>query len=160
MKQGGVLRDHRNRGLQTVEAHLGDVLTRDVDTSTRGFVEVLDQGEDGRFTGARWANQSDTLAGPDLQVQAIEHRPTAGVREGHVPELDRGVAHLQHRRVVVLRHLVRCQQDGRGLAEAGHVLCEVYESHGQIARPVQDGKAERTDQHHIAGGGAIHTPKP
>ena len=70
-------------------------------------------------------------------------------------------APLLHQRLGlrVVAQLVRLQQGRDRLGQPGDMLGDVDQRDREIARRVQDGKAERADQHDVAGGGAAALPQ-
>ena len=59
----------------------------------------------------------------------------------------------------VVAQFVRQQQRSDGFGQAGDMLGDVDQRHREIARRSEDGKAERADQHDVAGGGAAALPE-
>ena len=88
MQQRGVLRDHADLLAQAVLRHLRDVLAVDQDAPALDVVEAQQQVDDRRLARARAADQADLLAGPDVQVELLDHVALAAVGEAHLLEAD------------------------------------------------------------------------
>ena len=71
-------------------------------------------------------------------------------------------APLAHQRLGlgVIAQLMRQQQRRDRFGQPRDMLGDVDQRDREIARGVQDGKAERADQHDVAGGGAALLPEP
>jgi hypothetical protein len=54
---------------------------------------------------------------------------------------------------------VRHQQRADRLLQPRHLLRQLDQRHREVARAVQDGEAERADQHEVAGGGVTLLPE-
>ena len=77
---------------QALLGHQRDVLAVDQDAAGLEIVEALQQGEDGRFAAARFADQPDALAGLDAQVEVLEDLGAAGIGEADILEDDAALA--------------------------------------------------------------------
>ena len=122
VEQRDVLLHHGDILAQAFLGDLGDVLLVDQHVAAVGIVEALDQREHGRLAGARPAGQADPLAGPDVEVEVLQHPPAAGIVEPDIDEGDGAAQADQRPGVGRVRHLVRQPQHPQRLAELGEVL--------------------------------------
>ena len=118
------------------------------------LVEALQQREHGRFARARLADQPDALSRLDVQVEVVENRPAARIRERHALEIDAPALRHEFGRVRAVRHAVRLEQRLHGFGKTRDVLRHIDERHRQVARAVQDRETERADEHDVAGSSA------
>ena len=73
VQQRGVLGHHGDMGAQALLRHPGDVLAVDQDAARLDLVEAQQQVDQGRFAGARVADEADALARRDGEVDAMQH---------------------------------------------------------------------------------------
>ena len=123
-------------------------------------VEALQQREQRGLAAAGLADQADPLAGLQPQAEPFEHLLPAGIAERDVVEGDRRAAADQRLGLRVVAQLMRHQQRRDRLGQPRDMLGDVDQRDREIARGVEDGEAERADQHHVAGGGAALLPQP
>jgi hypothetical protein len=95
-----------------------------------------------------------------MQLEVIENRPAARVGERHSLEVDASALRHQFDGVRAVGHAVRFQQCAHRFGETRDVLRDVDEGDGEVTRAVQDGEAERADQHDVAGRSPAVVPQP
>ena len=159
MEQRDVLRHHGDRVAQAFLRHPRDVLAVDGDAALLDVVEALQQHEQRGLAAAGLADQSDPLAGLQAQAEAFEHLQPARILERDVVEGDRRAGPDQRLGFGVIAQFMRLQQRRDRFRHPRDMLGDVDQRDGEIARRIQDGKAERADQHDVAGGGAALLPE-
>src|SRR6185437_7107175 len=93
------------------------------------------------------ADQPDALAGLQPQAEAVEYLRAARISERDVVECDRGTPADERPGLRMVAELMWLQERCDRFRHPRHVLCDIDERHRQISRGIQNGKAERADQH-------------
>ena len=159
MQQGDVLRHQRDHVAQARLGGMRDVLAVDQDAAAVEVVEALQQREQCRLAAARGADQAGALAGTELDAELVEHAMAVGIGEGDVFERHGPAAPGERLGILPVLEVVWLQQGGQRLREARRVLGDVDQRDGEIARGVEDGEAERADQHDLAAGDRAALPQ-
>ena len=124
----------------------------DQDAAGLHVIEALHQAEQSGLAASRGADQSNALAGLDVQIERAEHFPPIRIAERDIVKDDVRASRDQCLSLRMVAELMGDQKGREGLGQAGHVLGHVHQGDRQVARGVQDGNSKRADQHHIAGG--------
>src|SRR2546430_12697313 len=159
VKQGYVLWNDGDGGPQALLGHPCNVLTPQQNAPALHVVETLQQHEEGRLAAARLADETDALAGLDTQAEVAKHSPSVGITKVDALKCDGGARPHQRGRLRVIAQTMRDQKGCERLREARQMLGDVHQRYSQIPRRVQDGKAEGTNQHDVAGGSSTVLPK-
>src|SRR6202167_212754 len=80
VEQANVLRHDGDRGAQALLRYLRHVLATEQDSAAMHVVKPLQYREQRRLSGSRRSDQSDALAGLDIEVKVLEDvaRPAIG----------------------------------------------------------------------------------
>ena len=126
-----------------------------------GGQQVFDRFSLRLYPGQRvgLADQPDALPRLQPQAEAFEHLAPAGILEADIVEDNRRAAPHQRFGFRMIAQFVRQEQRRNRLGEPRHMLGDVDERHGQISRGIENGQAERTDQHDVAGRGSALLPE-
>lgn len=88
MEQRRILRDDPDRPSQTIQLDVLDALAVDGNCTRGGFVEAVEETEDGGFAGAGGTDDGDLFAGWDGEGEVFEDWAVGVVAEGDVFETD------------------------------------------------------------------------
>ena len=97
-EQERLLQDHRHLPPQAGACHAAHVVTVNPDGPAAHVVEARDQVGDGRLAGAGASDQSDGLAGGDVEADVAQHRPRRVIAERDAVERHPPVDAIQHQR--------------------------------------------------------------
>jgi len=122
-------------------------------------VEPLQQHEQAGFPASGLTNQPDPLPGLNAEAEFVEHLNSTGILERDVVEGDGGATLYQRLGLRMVAQLMWKQQRSNRFGQAGEMLGNIDQRHGEIARGTQDAKSQRADQHDVAGAGAAALPK-
>ena len=128
----------------------GDVLPIDQDATRLDVVEALQERKERRLAAAGGADEADALARPDVKAQIIEDDRTVRIGERHLLEGDAGAAALEGGAPGQSQSWCGTSSVGERFRESRHVLGDVDERDGEIARGVQYREAERAYEDHVA----------
>src|SRR5260221_1095791 len=159
VEQRDILLHDGDRLPQALLGHLGYVLPVDQNPSRRGLIEPLKQGEDGRLAGAGSPDETESLAGRDMQVEILEYAVAVEIAEADILERDRAAEGDERLGVGRILDLMRQSENLDRLAELGEMLYHLDQRHGEVARRMQHGETERRRQHDVAGGDLAGAPQ-
>jgi hypothetical protein len=107
----------------------------------------------------RLPDETDALGGLDTQAEIAKHPAPVGITKVDVLEFDGRARAHQRGRLRVIAQAVRDEKSRERLRQTRQMLGDVHQRHRQIPCRVQDGKAQRANQHDVARGRGALLPK-
>src|SRR5690606_8185460 len=112
VQQRGVLGDHADMSAQGVLADLGSIRPVAQGPAPLHVMETQQQIDQGGLARARAADQTDTFARADMQVEILEHAAALAVVEADLSEANFSLADHQLLRILMIGYRLR---SGNGL---------------------------------------------
>src|SRR5690606_41892814 len=116
-QQGRILGDHADMSAQGVLTDLGYILPVDQDPAPLHVMETQQQIDQGGLACSRTADQTDTFARADMQVEILEHAAALAVAEADLIEAIFSLADHQPLRILMIGYRLR---SGNGLQPVLH----------------------------------------
>jgi len=113
----------------------------------------------GAAAGAGSPDETESLAGRDMQVEILEYAVAVEIAEADILERDRAAEGDERLGVGRILDLMRQSENLDRLAELGEMLYHLDQRHGEVARRMQHGETERRRQHDVAGGDLAGAPQ-
>src|SRR4029077_21073479 len=117
MEQRDVLRDRGDGCPKTVLGHLHDILAADKNTAFSYVVEPLDKCEQRRLPAARTADETNPLAGFDVQIEIGKDLIPFRIGKADMAEGDAAGIPLQRCRLRMVAKVMRDQERGERLGK-------------------------------------------